>query len=393
MDPRYLDYCTSEDQRATVEAVIEHGSNRKAANALGKHPSTIDQKIQRIKKRAAKSGFAPDAGMLRPVAEGFEVRSYSNMARNADGDPIWIKADRTKEDIAKQMAAAVEGFKKDLPEAKPVPAIGEFAHDLMAGYPVGDHHFGMLAWHEDAGGDYDLKIGEQLLVDSMVHLIGVAPRCHTALIALVGDFFHYDSKKPVTPTSGHILDSDSRPAKMIRVAIRTIRAMVAKALEHHNEVRLIIETGNHDMFSSDWAREFFNAFYENEPRVTVDVSPRNFHYFRFGKNLIGTHHGDKRIKPESMAVLMADDRPEDWAATEHRTWWTGHVHHDQVKDFVGARWESFKILPPADEHAQSSGYRSKRGGQCIVMHRELGEVARHTVTPEMLKCPSTQPCG
>jgi hypothetical protein len=81
---------------------------------------------------------------------------------------------------------------------------------------------------------------------------------------------------------------------------------------------------------------------------------------------------------------MATDRREDWGKTRYRYWWTGHVHHDQVKDIQGVKCESFRVLPPADAWADGAGYRSMRDIKAIVFHKEYGEVARHTVNPEML---------
>jgi len=81
---------------------------------------------------------------------------------------------------------------------------------------------------------------------------------------------------------------------------------------------------------------------------------------------------------------MAVDRAEEWGKAEYRYIWTGHIHSDNVKDFRGVRWESFRILAPPDAWAASKGYRSMQDMKAIVLHREYGEVARHIVNPAML---------
>lgn len=375
--PKQWEYC---------QAYIDSGENyREASRRTGIHNTTILRAVKAVKAKAAAQGHAPGSDLNHSVPPGFVLDGVSDMRTNAEGKPQWLKYRRDKDQDDSDIEAMLEALREECPKASPVPAEGQYASNLMAGYPVGDHHFGMLAWGEEVGADYDLKIAEQLLIDSMCHLVKVGPKCDTALIALLGDFRHYDSMESVTPTNKHLLDADSRPQKMIRAAMHTIRAMINVALEHHNNVHVIFETGNHDPLTACIDREVWSMFYEDDPRVTIDTQPGNFHYFEFGKNLIGTHHGDRRIKPDQMPGLMATDKPEEWGRTRHRAWWTGHVHHDNRKSFNGADWESFKILPPGDAHAYWSGYRSKRGGQSIIFDRELGEVARHTVTPEMLR--------
>jgi hypothetical protein len=49
-------------------------------------------------------------------------------------------------------------------------------------------------------------------------------------------------------------------------------------------------------------------FFHNEPRVEVDLSRMAYRYLRFGKVLIGGHHGHG-AKPADLPLLMAVDRP------------------------------------------------------------------------------------
>ncbi|MGL5566012.1 MAG: winged helix-turn-helix domain-containing protein, partial [Plesiomonas sp.] len=123
--------------------------------------------------------------------------------------------------------------------------------------------------------------------------------------------------------------------------------------------------------------------YENEPRVTIDDSPSVFNYVEFGKVLIGAHHGHT-AKAEKLAGVMAADMPEAWGRTKHRTWMTGHIHHASTKEYPGVYVESFATLAAKDAYAASGGWRSRRNTQCIVFHREFGEVERHTIDISMV---------
>lgn len=290
------------------------------------------------------------------------------------------------EDVQRQAAWAewAKALAEDLPRALPLAAPVDTNSDLMACYPVGDHHMGMLSWRQETGSSYDIDTGERLLAGAMEYLAGVTPSCDHAAVVFLGDFMHYDSFDNVTPTSRNLLDSDGRFPKMVRASVRAMRRAIETAAARHREVLVIVEIGNHDLASSIFLMEALHNIYENNPRITVDTSPKHFHYFNFGKNLVGVHHGHG-AKTAELPMIMAHDRPELWGATTHRYWWTGHIHTQKRFDYQGCSVESFRILAPADAWAANKGYRAERDMKAIVLHREHGEVARYVVNPSMLE--------
>lgn len=325
--------------------------------------------------RADFEGTAPD---------GYKVKGRSTYYA-ADGSikGEWVKTTIEQERQEQMLREAVQGMVDAIPKAKALVGPTSTADNLLACYNVSDHHFGMLSWREETGDDYDLEIAEQLLVGAFDHLVKAAPPCKQALITLMGDLLHYDSFVPETPASRNTLDADGRYPKMVRAAVRSTRYLIKAALVRHKAVHVIVERGNHDPSSSIFLMEALENVYEGEPRVTIDTSPAKFHYYRFGKCLIGIHHGDT-VKMKDLPLLMAHDRATDWGETEHRFWWTGHVHHDATQEFPGVKCESFRVLAAKDAWHSEKGYRSKRDMKAIVLHKEYGEVARHTFNPDML---------
>ncbi len=273
-----------------------------------------------------------------------------------------------------------------LPRAEPTVAPDATLDHLLTLYPVGDHHLGMLSWHQETGDSYDLDISERLLTDAMSHLVAVAPPSAEAVIAFLGDFLHYDSFEAVTPAHRNLLDADGRYPKVFAAGLRLMRRTIETAAAHHGRVHVIVEIGNHDPSSAVVLMISLANIYENDPRITIDTSPRHFHYYEFGRVALGTHHGHGRAaKTEQLPGIMAADKPEMWGRTRYRYWHTGHVHHTTLKDHPGCTTESHRILPPADAYAAHEGYRAPRDMKAIVYHREFGEVGRHTVNPQMLE--------
>ena len=429
LDPELREYAT-EEEWGLLEVWVEKGSARKAQEFLklevGKN--YLSHILEAVEKRAGQHGYAPDRDLVHKTAPGMSsrgtsirydgdghVQQYWNKSKQEGRDPDavvrlpdpktivklstnydaegnvvsqWIAE---KPEAIAQVKAWQEYAKeltKNIEPVEPIAAPEITDSDLMACFPVGDHHMGMLAWGEETGDSWDLKIGEQMLTGATNYLMERSPIAGIALLAFLGDFMHYDSFEPVTPKNRNILDADSRFPKMVRVSLRAMRYMIKLALKVYGAVHVIIEIGNHDLSSSIFLMEALWNIYENEPRVTVDTSPMHFHYYRFGKNLIGTHHGHG-VKMASLPLIMATDRKEDWGETTHRMWWTGHYHTQKTQvgigaqDFSGCTVEQFRVLAATDAYASQKGYRAIRGMQCIMLHKEFGEMARHTVSPEM----------
>lgn len=322
------------------------------------------------------NGGAPDGYMVKGRS------TYYGPDGQIGGE--WVKTSVDAERQEAMLREALAGMADKLPRAKPTKGPKKAAPDLLACYVVSDHHFGMLAWGEETGDeDYNLEIAEGLLTGALDHLVNVTEPCEQALIVFLGDLFHYDSFDSLTPQSRNLLDSDTRYPKMVRAAVRSARQLIRSALAHHTSVNIIVERGNHDPASSIFLMEALQNVYENEPRVSIDTSPQKFHYHRFGKNLVGVHHGDT-VKSKDLPLVMAHDRARDWGETEHRFWWTGHVHHDATQEYPGVKCESFRVLASKDAWHSEKGYRSARDMKAIVLHKTYGEVARHTFNPEML---------
>jgi len=384
VDPALREFAT-ETQWAAYIAFDEHGGYRQAARACGyKSENAIRDAVNHLFKKAALRGYSPPHDMTRVVPDGYHVKGVSTYY-GQDGKPAgqWVKSSIDRERQEEIFREALAAMAETLPRSKPAPGPKHPASHLMACYPIGDHHLGMLSWHQETGADYDLDIGERLLIGAIDHLVGSVPSCERSVVAILGDYLHIDSFDPVTPASRNLLDADGRFPKLVRAGIRCSRYTIEASKRHHQHVLVIVEIGNHDPSSAIFLAECLANIYENDPRVTVDTSPRHFHYFEFGKCLVGVHHGHG-VKMADLPLIMATDKPEEWGRTEYRYWWTGHVHHDQAKDFAGVRVESFRVLPPTDAWAANKGYRSLRDMKAIVLHRDHGEVARHIVNPSMI---------
>lgn len=384
-DSRLLEFCQTERQRNILTALIENGGNRrKTAKQIGLSERSLYEMIARVRQYAARHGVSPDHGLTHATPPGFAVKGVSTLY-NADGEQTaqWVKTTAEAERPEALREAILEAFEDYRGRGKVSAAPKHSEADLMTVYPMGDPHLGAYSWAEETGDDFDLKIAEQNLCESVSRLVACSPKSEVGLILNLGDFFHSDTSENRTLRSGHALDVDTRWAKVLRVGVRAMMQCIESACRKHQKVIVKNLIGNHDDHTSQMLSIALGLFYEGNERVIIDESPSKFWFHRFGRVLIGATHGDT-CKPTALPGIMAHDRAGDWGETKHRYWYTGHIHSQTVMEFPGVLWESFRTLAGKDAWTASKGYRSGRDMYAIVHAKDHGEVERHRVDIGML---------
>jgi len=384
VDENLYRYCTPR-QKEVLEAIDRLGSARAAAIELGMNIGSASETYIAVKKKAAKSGYAPEHDFTRPVPEGFVAKGVSTYY-NAEGKPAgqWVKASLSHEALIDAMQEAIEGFKAEIDPVSPIVAPAASEEHLCNLYTFTDYHLGMLAWHREGGSDWNISIAERTIIAALQQMIDQSPKAHTAVVNIQGDFLHTDGKTPVTPASKHVLDADSRFPKIRKSAIRVIRSLVAMSLMRHQEVHLIIAEGNHDEESSGWLADLFAVHYEEEPRVTVNDSVLPFYVFEWGATMLGIHHGHK-VKNESLPLLFAAQFPQAWGRTTRREIHCGHRHHRDEKEYNGVTVVQHPTLAARDAYAARGGWIADRAAWAITYHKKYGAVGRVMITTEMLE--------
>lgn len=395
--------------REAADAYRTHNREKyKAAESLGLKWTTFDSRLKVAAQRGmlldvppAMPGYRisqvtngpagqsiqqkPEHGPHFEIPAGQRVKGVSALV-NSDGEEIikWIKTTANAEAEHAAMRAVVDALKEELPRAEPVTAPAPRNADLLNQFTITDLHFGMMAWGEETGADYDLKIAEKLLLDWFAAAIAAAPNASVAILAQLGDLLHHDSHKSLTPEHGHVLDADSRLQKVIRVVIRTMRRVVTMLLEKHERVHVIMADANHDPASGAWLREMFAAFFDNEPRISVDSSASTYYAFEHGNTSLFYHHGHKRKIANVDSVFVGKFR-EIFGRTKHSYAHIGHLHSDELRSMpTTIKVERHETLAAPDAYAANGGWLSGRSAKVITYHKRFGEVGRNIITPEML---------
>lgn len=387
--------------RATAAALAEAGTVRGAARLLGITPKAIRKRRFRLAERGM-LGYAPvlpgfaiksvaskvDGHWVRQAREpgdefatpaGHTVKGESALV-DGEGRIIqkWVKTrnEYAPGDLAEVLKSAFADYTTGhQPIAKPATS-----SDFLTLVPTNDWHLGMYAWGRETERNWDLTIAEQVIGRGIDDLVARTPASGQAIVLGGGDLLHSDNNENRTARSGNALDVDGRHQKVLGVACRLMARTVDACLARHGQVTVRVLKGNHDEQSSVAVAYFLLAWYRNDPRVTVDVDPSLFFWFRFGRVLLGATHGHT-VKIAAMPAIMAHRRAEDWGGTRFRYVHGFHLHHSAkiATEGGGVVCEVHQAPIPQDAWHFGSGFLSGRSLQAITYHKEFGEVSRSRV--------------
>jgi hypothetical protein len=308
---------------------------------------------------------AVDAPRLAAVLDGHEIKGLSSYVKDGRVTGQWVKT-RQSPYSSRELVEAIDRHMEEY-VGTPVPesifAPGRNPNDRLNHYVWGDPHIGLLSHARETGKNFDLKIATADLRKSVDLLVRKAPMAGTAVLCEVGDLWHAQDDRQVTPRGGNKLDVDGRKTKIMEEGLACLRYMVDRLLQLHDKVVIVIVPGNHDPDLSLITRIWLKAVYEHSERVEVLDNTNPYMYLSWGSNFFMYTHGDKKAaKPKDLGEIMLADRPMEVGQALHRRAFTGHIHHKQVEEF-----------------------RTYRLVECISFHSRYGEESRCRVTHQELR--------
>ena len=245
--------------------------------------------------------------------------------------------------------------------------------EFLALLSLADHHFGKLCWSPEAGTNYDLKIAEVLFRDAVDDLIAecAGKSVERWLFPLGNDLVHIDNSRNKTFNETP-QDVDGRYAKIIETAEMSVIRAVERMAETA-PVSVLWIPGNHDRTTSFHVARTVQAWFRNCPRVTVDVGPNPRKYFQWHRTLLGFTHGDQE-KIATLPNIMASERPKEWAASDCRHWFLGHMHRSRKwltqggDAFEGTEIKVMRSLGGTDRWHHDNGYIGGEKSRAAEVH-------------------------
>jgi hypothetical protein len=258
----------------------------------------------------------------------------------------WLKK---KSAAVLDIQAALEQFKTEA--AKYAPKFPPQIIRMRSKYSTGvwvehspvDHHFGAMIWGQETGGpDYDLPLAQKCWREA---IIANCERTDSfkpegAVFPVGNDQQQTDNRANGTE-KGTPQSVDSRYQKVNRVSRKETVWAVDQYLARYGRVHIIPVPGNHDFLAAFHLGEYLEAWYRNDPRVTVDTRPLFRKYWEHGVVGIGFLHGNTG-KLENYGQTFAAEEPELWGRTKWHEMHSADKHQRRLIEVPGC---AVRILP------------------------------------------------
>ena len=359
--------------REALEALETHQHNVKDAAAfLELSYTTFQHRINVAKSRGLH--FSPGAqnvvrraGLSGSEAKGGWIHDYDEEGKKV-GTTRWsAPADEVTEESLARMRDAFEG----LLEMPPVDTPSDVAADLCNVIPLFDVHWGMAAWGEETGDvDYNIELARDDMMRGLGRVLSVAAAAQRAVLILGGDLTHADDNNAQTPKSKHPLDVAARMHRVTDSAIEIIKFAVQRVLEKNLEVVIRVLRGNHDPNSHRAIAFALREWTRSQPRVTVDMDPREMFMMQWGRTAVFAQHGD-RMKAVDLSLKLADVC-SFWSECPHRYAYTGHLHRMSAERIGGLNWERLEPFAPSDDYGAT--WVNRRAMKIDTYHNQRGRI-------------------
>jgi hypothetical protein len=384
MDHPLLQFCHTHAQIDAVKLVkVEGLSQRKAASMLNITRAALRDRISAVEKNAAKRGYSPENDWSHPVPDGHKIKGVSTFY-DEEGKPVrqWVKSQTDEERQFEILVERLESATKNLPKFKPTKRPTSANQNLLSLLTITDFHLGMYAWEAETGDDWDLEIAQSVFLNSIHDMIQASPKSGTAVLCQLGDFLHWDGILSVTPSSGHILDADTRYGKLVELSMLVMAQAITMMLKKFDKVVVISAEGNHDISGSIWLRKYIKHRFADEPRLEVIDNEFPYYAYLHGETMLAFHHGHKMKLAQLHKLFASEPRfREMWGLAKYTYIHCGHYHSERVVEDGGAIAEQHPTLSSRDAYAARGGWVSRRGAKIITYDKFDGEVARVTVRP------------
>ena len=247
-----------------------------------------------------------------------------------------------------------------------------------------DIHIGKYANAKETGEEYNISLAVTRVLEGIEGIISKAKgfSIDKVLFCIGNDVLHIDNVYNTT-TKGTPQDCDGKWWEHYEVALQ-LYVKCVEMLRQIAPVDCVHSMSNHDYQSGFHLAHALKSWFRKAEDVFVDASVNHRKYYKFGKNLIGLEHGDG-AKMDNLPLLMAQERPQDWADTKYRYWYLHHLHHKvkhkwrDAKDFIGVTVEYLRSPSAADSWHNRKGFTgSPKAVEGFIHDYDNGQVARLT---------------
>ena len=344
----------------------------------------IDTSVWRVKKFVVgkSDGYRKDRQVKWVIVDGQVVTGEVNDSGKLLIQPLFtVKVWLERKTPEIRNGLIVDDLKKDaikfvpkyLPRKYP-----KYQDGVLLELGIFDFHFGRLCWGKESGVDFDVKIAESILKQTLAKLLSYAKGFNVSriLIPFGGDYFNSNSKGNTT-VSGTQMQEDTRYAKTFKLG-RQLAVSIIDECSQIAPVDVLLVKGNHDEERLFYLGDALECWYNKNPNVAIDNSPKSRKYYIHGETLLGFVHGNE-AKLDKLPMLMALEVPALWEKSTYREFHTGDKHHRFLAIENGVVIRILSSLTAPDQWTYDKGFvGSLRATESFVFHPHDGLVGQFT---------------
>lgn len=311
------------------------------------------------------------------IAQGLPVESVKQYWWKGEHFSINLRGEQSKsyDEIKKEIIKEMSEHAPKYPKIKRDKENLKLDGHLLVIDPA-DIHVGKLATAIETGEDYNSKIAVERVMKGVYGVVDKASAFKTdKILYIIGnDILHIDTPKRQT-TSGTPQDTSGMWYDNFTLA-RKLHVEVLEVLREIADVHVQYDPSNHDYMSGFFLADTIQSWFSQDPHITFNCTPAHRKYFHYHNNLIGSTHGDG-AKENDLPLLMAHEAKQEWSISDHKYWYTHHIHHKRSKDIMGVTIESLRSPSGADSWHHRNGYcNNVKAIEGFLHHKIHGQVAR-----------------
>jgi predicted phosphodiesterase len=224
-----------------------------------------------------------------------------------------------------------------------------------------DFHWGKYGWADEVGETYNFDEARKRLMEKTETLVSrISTKPEKIYVGAGSDWFHVDNDAGQT-TRGTPQDMCATPAEILITGCKLAREHI-DLLRQVAPVEIVMMAGNHDRHTSLALMMYLSAAYEGINDVEITITANNRRYIEYGNTLLGFTHGDSMSRGSSLGSIMSVEARELWGTNEHKVWFHGHLHHQQMHEKDGCLIIQMPSLAGHDRYHARAGYTTSKAG-------------------------------
>jgi len=312
------------------------------------------------------------------VAQGIPINDIKHGWLKSKNSSLFFKNPNFRsEEKNKFLDDLINDLKEYSPQFTKIERVKSKESNLLVIDPA-DIHIGKLCEAFETGETYNSQIAVKRVKEGVKGILDKSSGFNIDKIMFVGgnDILHIDTPRRTT-TSGTPQDTDGMWYSNFLTA-KQLYVDVLEQLISVADVHFVFNPSNHDYTNGFFLADVIQTYFRNCENITFDCSIAHRKYFLYGNSLIGTTHGDG-AKQVDLGSLMSIEAKKEWVKSEHRYFYTHHVHHKTAKDYINVTVESLRSPSGTDGWHSRNGYTGAPKAVEGFIHCKLnGQICRIT---------------